>query len=107
MDTLMVDKQGACTSLSFPRTPGLRFHGAPLRGEGLHLCREEMYHEPAQEDGCQLRGKPRHRAAVRTTARRNWVLTDDDMTVELHFVKGIQGLEVTDHQSTATISSQR
>ena len=24
----------------------------------------------------------------------NWVLTDDDMTVELHFVKGIQGLEV-------------
>ena len=49
---------------------GLRFHGAPLRGEGLHLCREEMYHEPAQEDGCQLRGKPRHRAAVRTTARR-------------------------------------
>ena len=25
---------------------------------------------------------------------KNWVLTDDDMTVELHFVKGIQGLEV-------------
>ena len=49
---------------------GLRFHGAPLRGEGLHLCREEMYHEPTQEDGCQLRGKPRHRAAVRTTARQ-------------------------------------
>ena len=24
----------------------------------------------------------------------NWVLTDDDMTVELHFMKGIQGLEV-------------
>ena len=24
----------------------------------------------------------------------NWVLTDDDMTVELQFVKGIQGLEV-------------
>ena len=24
----------------------------------------------------------------------NWVLTDDDMTVELHFAKGIQGLEV-------------
>lgn len=36
----------------------------------------------------------------------NWVLTDDDMTVELHFVKGIQGLEVqrttkyTDYQFT-------
>lgn len=24
----------------------------------------------------------------------NWVLTDDDMTVELHFMKGIQGLEI-------------
>lgn len=24
----------------------------------------------------------------------NWVLTDDDMTVELQFVKGLQGLEV-------------
>ena len=47
----------------------------------------------------------------------NWVLTDDDMTVELHFVKGIQGLEVQPFSSmrmapsgppsTATISSQR
>lgn len=71
MDTLMVDRQ-ECVHLTFvpPEPTGLRFHGAPLRGEGLHLCREEMYHEPAQEDGCQLRGKPRHRAAVRTTARR-------------------------------------
>ena len=24
----------------------------------------------------------------------NWVLTDDDMTVELRFVKGLQGLEI-------------
>ena len=27
----------------------------------------------------------------------NWVLTDDDMTVELQFVKGIQGLEAVSY----------
>ena len=48
----MVDRQ-ECVHLTFvPQNPqDFGFTGAPLRGEGLHLCREEMYHEPAQEDG--------------------------------------------------------
>ena len=71
MDTLMVDKQ-ECVHLTFvPQNPqdfGFTGHLYVVKDStyAVKKCRDE----PAQEDGRQLRGEPRHRAAVRATARR-------------------------------------
>ncbi len=70
MDTVMVDRQECVPHLRASKLTGFRFHGTPLRSEGFYLCRQEVYHEPAQKDRCELCGQPRHSAAIRTDAGR-------------------------------------
>ena len=57
MDTIMVDRQECVHLLRSTELAGLWFYRASLCRERLHLCSEEMYHEPSQKDWSKLRGQ--------------------------------------------------
>lgn len=95
MDTLMVDKQ-ECVHLTFvPQNPqdfGFTGH--------LYVVKDSMYAVKRctmnlpKRTGVNFVDNMDIVQEYEQLPDGNWVLTDDDMTVELVFVKGIQGLEV-------------
>lgn len=107
MDTLMVDKQ-ECVHLTFvPQNPqdfGFTGHLYVVKDSNYAVKKCTM--NLPKKTGVNFVENLDIVQQFEQLPDSNWVLTDDDMTVELHFVKGIQGLEVqrttkyTDYQFT-------
>ena len=107
MDTLMVDKQ-ECVHLTFvPQNPqdfGFTGHLFVVK-DSTYAVKKCTMNLP-KKTGVNFVENLDIVQQFEQLPDSNWVLTDDDMTVELHFVKGIQGLEVqrttkyTDYQFT-------
>ena len=95
MDTLMVDRQ-ACVHLTFvPQTPqdfGFTGHLYVVK-DSTYAVKKCTMNLP-KKTGVNFVENLDIVQQFEQLPDGNWVLTDDDMTVELHFVKGIQGLEV-------------
>lgn len=95
MDTLMVDKQ-ECVHLTFvPQNPqdfGFTGHLYVVK-DSTYAVKKCTMNLP-KKTGVNFVENLDIIQQYEQLANGNWVLTDDDMTVELHFVKGIQGLEV-------------
>ena len=107
MDTLMVDRQ-ECVHLTFvPQNPqdfGFTGHLYVVK-DSTYAVKKCTMNLP-KKTGVNFVENLDIVQQFEQLPDSNWVLTDDDMTVELHFVKGIQGLEVqrttkyTDYQFT-------
>ena len=95
MDTLMVDKQ-ECVHLTFvPQNPqdfGFTGHLYVVK-DSTYAVKKCTMNLP-KKTGVNFVENLDIVQQFEQLPDGNWVLTDDDMTVELHFVKGIQGLEV-------------
>ncbi len=95
MDTLMVDKQ-ECVHLTFvPQNPqdfGFTGHLYVVKDSTYAVKRCTM--NLPKRTGVNFVDNMDIVQEYEQLPDGNWVLTDDDMTVELVFVKGIQGLEV-------------
>ncbi|MCR6505462.1 DUF5686 and carboxypeptidase-like regulatory domain-containing protein [Bacteroides muris (ex Fokt et al. 2023)] len=95
MDTLMVDKQ-ECVHLTFvPQNPqdfGFTGHLYVVK-DSTYAVKKCTMNLP-KKTGVNFVENLDIVQQFEQLHDSNWVLTDDDMTVELHFVKGIQGLEV-------------
>ena len=95
MDTLMVDKQ-ECVHLTFvPQNPqdfGFTGHLYVVKDSTYAVKRCTM--NLPKRTGVNFVDNMDIIQEYEQLPDGNWVLTDDDMTVELVFVKGIQGLEV-------------
>ncbi|WP_300811997.1 DUF5686 and carboxypeptidase-like regulatory domain-containing protein [uncultured Bacteroides sp.] len=95
MDTLMVDKQ-ECVHLTFvPQNPqdfGFTGHLYVVRDSSYAVKRCTM--NLPKKTGVNFVENMDIVQQYEQMPDSTWVLTDDDMTVELTFVKGIQGLEV-------------
>ena len=95
MDTLMVDKQ-ECVHLTFvPQNPqdfGFTGHLYVVK-DSTYAVKKAVMNLP-KKTGVNFVENLDIVQQFEQLPDGNWVLTDDDMTVELHFVKGIQGLEV-------------
>ena len=95
MDTLMVDKQ-ECVHLTFvPQNPqdfGFTGHLYVVK-DSTYAVKKCTMNLP-KKTGVNFVENLDIVQQFEQLPDSNWVLTDDDMTVELHFVKGIQGLEV-------------
>lgn len=95
MDTLMVDKQ-ECVHLTFvPQNPqdfGFTGHLYVVRDSSYAVKRCTM--NLPKKTGVNFVENMDIVQQYEQLPDSTWVLTDDDMTVELTFVKGIQGLEV-------------
>ena len=95
MDTLMVDKQ-ECVHLTFvPQNPqdfGFTGHLYVVK-DSTYAVKKCTMNLP-KKTGVNFVENLDVVQQFEQLPDSNWVLTDDDMTVELHFVKGIQGLEV-------------
>ncbi|WP_290091539.1 DUF5686 and carboxypeptidase-like regulatory domain-containing protein [uncultured Bacteroides sp.] len=95
MDTLMVDKQ-ECVHLTFvPQNPqdfGFTGHLYVVK-DSTYAVKKCTMNLP-KKTGVNFVENLDVVQQFEQLPDGNWVLTDDDMTVELHFVKGIQGLEV-------------
>ena len=95
MDTLMVDKQ-ECVHLTFvPQNPqdfGFTGHLYVVKDSTYAVKRCTM--NLPKRTGVNFVDNMDIVQEYEHLPDGNWVLTDDDMTVELVFVKGIQGLEV-------------
>ncbi|MGN0048125.1 MAG: DUF5686 family protein [Bacteroides sp.] len=95
MDTLMVDKQ-ECVHLTFvPQNPqdfGFTGHLYVVK-DSTYAVRKCTMNLP-KKTGVNFVENLDIVQEFTQLPDSNWVLTDDDMTVELHFMKGIQGLEV-------------
>ena len=95
MDTLMVDKQ-ECVHLTFvPQNPqdfGFIGHLYVVKDSTYAVKRCTM--NLPKRTGVNFVDNMDIVQEYEQLPDGNWVLTDDDMTVELVFVKGIQGLEV-------------
>lgn len=95
MDTLMVDKQ-ECVHLTFvPQNPqdfGFTGHLYVVKDSTYAVKRCTM--NLPKRTGVNFVENMDIVQEYEQLPDGNWVLTDDDMTVELVFVKGIQGLEV-------------
>ena len=95
MDTLMVDKQ-ECVHLTFvPQNPqdfGFTGHLYVVK-DSTYAVKKCTMNLP-KKTGVNFVENLDIVQQFEQLSDGNWVLTDDDMTVELHFVKGIQGLEV-------------
>lgn len=108
MDTLMVDKQ-ECVHLTFvPQNPqdfGFTGHLYVVK-DSTYAVKKATMNLP-KKTGVNFVENLDIVQQFEEMPDGNWVLTDDDMTVELAFVKGIQGLEVqrstkyTDYQFDA------
>lgn len=95
MDTLMVDKQ-ECVHLTFvPQNPqdfGFTGHLYVVK-DSTYAVKKATMNLP-KKTGVNFVENLDIMQQFEEMPDGNWVLTDDDMTVELAFVKGIQGLEV-------------
>lgn len=95
MDTLMVDKQ-ECVHLTFvPQNPqdfGFTGHLYVVK-DSTYAVKKATMNLP-KKTGVNFVENLDIVQQFEEMPDGNWVLTDDDMTVELAFVKGIQGLEV-------------
>lgn len=95
MDTLMVDKQ-ECVHLTFvPQNPqdfGFTGHLYVVKDSTYAVKKATM--KLPKKTGVNFVENLDIVQQFEQMPDHNWVLTDDDMTVELAFVKGIQGLEV-------------
>ncbi len=95
MDTLMVDRQ-ECVHLTFvPQNPqdfGFTGHLYVVKDSTYAVKRCTM--NLPKRTGVNFVDNMDIVQEYKQLPDGNWVLTDDDMTVELIFVKGIQGLEV-------------
>ena len=95
MDTLMVDKQ-ECVHLTFvPQNPqdfGFTGHLYVVKDSTYAVKKATM--KLPKKTGVNFVENLDIVQQFEQLPDSNWVLTDDDMTVELAFVKGIQGLEV-------------
>ena len=95
MDTLMVDRQ-ECVHLTFvPQNPqdfGFTGHLYVVKDSTYAVKKCTM--KLPKKTGVNFVENLDIVQQFEQLPDSNWVLTDDDMTVELHFVKGIQGLEV-------------
>ena len=95
MDTLMVDRQ-ECVHLTFvPQNPqdfGFTGHLYVVK-DSTYAVKKCTMNLP-KKTGVNFVENLDNVQQFEQLPDGNWVLTDDDMTVELHFVKGIQGLEV-------------
>ncbi len=95
MDTLMVDKQ-ECVHLTFvPQNSqdfGFTGHLYVVK-DSTYAVKKCVMNLP-KKTGVNFVENLDIVQQFEQLPDNNWVLTDDDMTVELHFVKGIQGLEV-------------
>lgn len=95
MDTLMVDKQ-ECAHLTFvPQNPqdfGFTGHLYVVK-DSTYAVKKCTMNLP-KKTGVNFVENLDIVQEFEQLPDNNWVLTDDDMTVELKFVKGIQGLEV-------------
>lgn len=95
MDTLMVDRQ-ECVHLTFvPQNPqdfGFTGHLYVVKDSTYAVKKCTM--KLPKKTGVNFVENLDIVQQFEQLPDGNWVLTDDDMTVELHFVKGIQGLEV-------------
>ena len=95
MDTLMVDRQ-ECVHLTFvPQNPqdfGFTGHLYVVK-DSTYAVKKCTMNLP-KKTGVNFVENLDIVQQFEQLPDGNWVLTDDDMTVELHFVKGIQGLEV-------------
>ena len=95
MDTLMVDKQ-ECVHLTFvPQNPqdfGFTGHLYVVK-DSTYAVKKATMKLPKKTGGNFVENLDIVQQ-FEQLPDSNWVLTDDDMTVELAFVKGIQGLEV-------------
>ncbi len=95
MDTLMVDKQ-ECVHLTFvPQNPqdfGFTGHLYVVKDSTYAVKKCTM--KLPKKTGVNFVENLDIVQQYEQLPDNNWVLTDDDMTVELAFVKGIQGLEV-------------
>ncbi|GAB6868542.1 DUF5686 and carboxypeptidase-like regulatory domain-containing protein [Bacteroides rodentium] len=95
MDTLMVDRQ-ECVHLTFvPQNPqdfGFTGHLYVVK-DSTYAVKKCTMNLP-KKTGVNFVENLDIVQQFEQLSDGNWVLTDDDMTVELHFVKGIQGLEV-------------
>lgn len=95
MDTLMVDKK-ECVHLTFvPQNPqdfGFTGHLYVVKDSTYAVKKCTM--KLPKKTGVNFVEDLDIVQEFEEMADGNWVLTDDDMTVELHFMKGIQGLEV-------------
>lgn len=95
MDTLMVDKQ-ECVHLTFvPQNPqdfGFTGHLYVVK-DSTYAVKKCTMNLP-KKTGVNFVQNLDIVQQFEQMPDSNWVLTDDDMTVELEFVKGVQGLEV-------------
>lgn len=95
MDTLMVDRQ-ECVHLTFvPQNPqdfGFTGHLYVVK-DSTYAVKKCTMNLP-KKTGVNFVENLDIVQQFEQLPDGNWVLTDDDMTVELHFVKGIRGLEV-------------
>ena len=95
MDTLMVDKQ-ECVHLTFvPQNPqdfGFTGHLYVVK-DSTYAVKKCTMNLP-KKTGVNFVENLDIVQQFEQLSDGNWVLTDDDMTVELHFVNVIQGLEV-------------
>ena len=95
MDTLMVDRQ-ECVHLTFvPQNPqdfGFTGHLYVVK-DSTYAVKKCTMNLP-KKTGVNFVENLDIVQQFEQLPDGNWVLTDDDMTVELHFVKGIQVLEV-------------
>lgn len=105
MDTLMVDKR-ECVHLTFvPQNPqdfGFTGHLYVVK-DSTYAVKKCTMNLP-KKTGVNFVENLDIVQEYQELEDGNWVLTDDDMTVELHFMKGIQGLEV---QRTTKYSDYR
>ena len=95
MDTLMVDRQ-ECVHLTFvPQNPqdfGFTGHLYVVK-DSTYAVKKCTMNLP-KKTGVNFVENLDIEQQFEQLPDSTWVLPDDDMTVELHFVKGIQGLEV-------------
>ena len=95
MDTLMVDRQGGVHLTFVPQNPqdfGFTGHLYVVK-DSTYAVKKCTMNLP-KKTGVNFVENLDIVQQFEQLPDGNWVLTDDDMTVELHFVKGIQGLEV-------------
>lgn len=76
-----------CTSdFRSAKLTGFRFYRTSIRAERFYICRSEMYHEPAKKTGVNFVNRMDIVQQYEQLPNGNWVLSDDNMTVDLHGV---------------------
>ena len=97
MDTLMVDKR-ECVHLTFvpQNSQDFGFYRTSIRAERFYICRSEMYHDLPKKTGVNFVNRMDIVQQYEQLPNGNWVLSDDNMTVDLSWSsnKTAGGLQV-------------